>query len=81
MNGLANIFGISLAGLKSHLGRETSVYAKALALNVNILKLGAISKGKPKDFYSNKKFVRKSLELKNLSLSFLDFWYIYVFFI
>jgi len=40
MNGLANILGISLAGLKSHLGRESYVYAKALALNVNILKLG-----------------------------------------
>ncbi len=40
MNGLTNILGISLAGLKYHLGRESSVYAKALALNVNILKLG-----------------------------------------
>jgi hypothetical protein len=40
MNGLGNILGISLAGLKSHLGRERSVYAKALALNVNNLKFG-----------------------------------------
>jgi hypothetical protein len=79
MNGLANILGISIAGLKYHLGRESYVYAKALALNVNILKLGGISKGKPKDYYRSKKFIRENLELKNISLSSLDLGYIYVF--
>lgn len=39
MNGLATILEISLAGLKYHLGRESYVYAKALAFNVNIFKI------------------------------------------
>jgi hypothetical protein len=79
MNGLATILGISLAGLKYHLGRESYVYAKALALNVNILKLGEISKGNPKDHYRSKKLNRENLELKNISLSSLDLGYVYVF--
>jgi hypothetical protein len=29
MNGLATLLGISLAGIKYHLGRESYVYAKA----------------------------------------------------
>jgi len=79
MNGLASILGISLAGLKYHLGRESYVYAKSLGLNLSILKLGGISEGKPKDFYRSKKFTRENLELKNILLSSLELGYIYVF--
>jgi len=79
MNGLATILGISLAGLKYHLGRESFVYAKALAFNVNILKLGEISKGNPKDHYRSKKLIRENLELKNISLYSLDLGYVYIF--
>lgn len=78
MNGLAHILGISITGLKYHLGRESFVYAKALALNVNILKMGEISKGKPKDYYRSKNLIREILELKNISISSLDLGSIFV---
>lgn len=74
MNGLASILGISLAGLKYAAKRRAApparyVYAKALALNVTILKLGGAQrpKGKPKDYYKSKNLIRETLELKNLS--------------
>lgn len=79
LNGLASLLGLSIAGVKYHLNRESFVYAKALGLNVNIIKEGLESKGKPMDFYRSKKITRDTLNLNNLPLSSLDLGNIYVF--
>jgi hypothetical protein len=55
LNGLASILGLSVAGIKYHLGRESFVFAKALGLYVSIIQEGLESKGKPADFYISKK--------------------------
>lgn len=76
MNGLASKLGITLPGLKYHLGRESYVYSKVFGLLVNICKEGLISTGYPKDYYRSKKIIRDNLELKNRSLSSLEKGYI-----
>jgi hypothetical protein len=76
MNGLALKLGLSIAGLKYHLGRESNVYAKALGVKVSFSKLGELPIGKPVDNYKSKNLLRKTLILKNISITSLELGFI-----
>jgi hypothetical protein len=72
LNGLASILGLSIAGVKYHLNRESTVKAKSLDLLVSISQEGVEPSGFPIENYKSKKITRETLVLNNISLDSLE---------
>lgn len=79
MNSLASKLGLSLAGLKYHLNKESKVYSKYFGLSVTVYEEGKKTEGHPMDLYKSPKIRRKELKLKDISLSSLESGNIYVY--
>jgi hypothetical protein len=55
MNGLASYLELSLAGVRYHLNRHSTVKSKSLGLLVRVFQEGIEAKGIPMEKYNSKK--------------------------